>query len=171
MRTAGQYQQCFNCIGYLCANEPIVTVPLLPFDIKQPPLDEFGEVSACRLGRDVGSFRQLPRRQSEAIHQSQRNCGSSRIAQQARATRQFLFHGSIISPNLFECYGPQRTIGHRLILCPEAFTLITLFLGYTIDPHKLSDIAKYAADEQVPVRESGKILGYFMPIDFAGATS
>jgi hypothetical protein len=54
----------------------------------------------------------------------------------------------------------------------EAFTLITLFLRYTIDPNKLSDIAKYSADEQIPIRESGgKILGYFMPTDFAGATN
>jgi hypothetical protein len=50
--------------------------------------------------------------------------------------------------------------------------LITLFLRYTIDPNKLPDIAKYAADEQVPIRESGgRILGYFMPTDFAGATN
>jgi hypothetical protein len=50
--------------------------------------------------------------------------------------------------------------------------LITLFLRYTIDPNKLSDIAQYAADEQIPIRESGgKILGYFMPTDFAGATN
>jgi hypothetical protein len=54
----------------------------------------------------------------------------------------------------------------------EAFTLITLFLRYTIDPNKLSDIAKYSADEQIPIRESGgKILGYFIPTDFAGATN
>ena len=46
----------------------------------------------------------------------------------------------------------------------EALTLITLFLRYTINPNKLSDIAKYAADEQIPICESGgKILGYFMP--------
>jgi hypothetical protein len=51
-------------------------------------------------------------------------------------------------------------------------TLITLFLRYTINPNKLSDIAKYAADEQIPIRESGgKILGYFMPTDFAGPTN
>jgi hypothetical protein len=50
--------------------------------------------------------------------------------------------------------------------------MITLFLRYTIDPNKLSDIARYAADEQVPIRESGgKIIGYFMPTDFAGATN
>jgi hypothetical protein len=50
--------------------------------------------------------------------------------------------------------------------------MITLFLRYTIDPNKLSDIAKYSADEQIPIRESGgKILGYFMPTDFAGATN
>jgi hypothetical protein len=50
--------------------------------------------------------------------------------------------------------------------------MFTLFLRYTIDPNKLSDIAKYAADEQIPIRESGgNILGYFMPTDFAGATN
>lgn len=50
--------------------------------------------------------------------------------------------------------------------------MITLFLRYTIDPNKLADIQKYAADEQIPIRESGgKILGYFMPTDFAGATN
>jgi hypothetical protein len=50
--------------------------------------------------------------------------------------------------------------------------MITLFLRYTIDPNKLADIQKYAEDEQIPIRESGgKILGYFMPTDFAGATN
>ena len=50
--------------------------------------------------------------------------------------------------------------------------MITLFLRYTIDPNKLSDIARYAADEQIPIRESGgKILGYFMPTDFDGPTN
>ncbi len=50
--------------------------------------------------------------------------------------------------------------------------MITLFLRYTIDPNKLADVAKYAADEQVPIRESGgNILGYFMPTDFAGNTN
>ena len=50
--------------------------------------------------------------------------------------------------------------------------MITLFLRYTIDPNKLPDIAKYAADEQIPIREcGGRILGYFMPTDFAGATN
>jgi NIPSNAP len=54
----------------------------------------------------------------------------------------------------------------------EVLTLITLFPRYTINPNKLSDIAKYAADEQIPIRESGgKILGYFIPTDFAGATN
>ncbi len=50
--------------------------------------------------------------------------------------------------------------------------MITLFLRYTIDPNKLADVAKYAANEQLPIRESGgTILGYFMPTDFAGATN
>jgi NIPSNAP protein len=73
-----------------------------------------------------------------------------------------------------EYYGSRRTIKPQLVLryALEGFTLITLFLRYTIDPNKLSDIVKYATDEQVPIRESGgKILGYFMPTDFAGATN
>jgi hypothetical protein len=50
--------------------------------------------------------------------------------------------------------------------------MITLYLRYTIDPNKLADFAKYAADEQIPIAESGgKILGYFLPTDFAGATN
>jgi hypothetical protein len=50
--------------------------------------------------------------------------------------------------------------------------MITLYLRYTIDPNKLADFAKYAADEQIPIAESGgRILGYFLPTDFAGATN
>jgi hypothetical protein len=50
--------------------------------------------------------------------------------------------------------------------------MITLYLRYTIDPNKLGDFAKYAADEQILIAESGgKILGYFVPTDFAGATN
>ena len=50
--------------------------------------------------------------------------------------------------------------------------MITLYLRYTIDPNKLSDFATYAAEERIPIRESGgKIIGYFLPTDFAGATS
>jgi len=50
--------------------------------------------------------------------------------------------------------------------------MITLFLRYTIDPNKLADIERYAADEQQPIRESGgRIVGYFMPTDFSGPTN
>jgi len=50
--------------------------------------------------------------------------------------------------------------------------MITLYLRYTIDPNKLADFATYTANEQLPIRESGgKILGYFLPTDFAGATN
>lgn len=50
--------------------------------------------------------------------------------------------------------------------------MITLYLRYTINPNKLTDFAKYAAEEQIPIAESGgKIVGYFLPTDFAGATS
>jgi hypothetical protein len=50
--------------------------------------------------------------------------------------------------------------------------MITLYLRYTIDPNRLSDFAKYAADEQIPIAESGgNIIGYFLPTDFAGPTN
>jgi hypothetical protein len=50
--------------------------------------------------------------------------------------------------------------------------MITLFLRYTIDPNKLKDIEKYAAQELQPIRESGgQVLGYFVPTDFAGPTN
>ena len=50
--------------------------------------------------------------------------------------------------------------------------MITLYLRYKIDPNRLSDFAKYAADEQIPIAESGgKIVGYFLPTDFAGPTN
>ena len=50
--------------------------------------------------------------------------------------------------------------------------MITLCLRYTIDPNKLAEFADYAAKEQIPIRESGgKVVGYFIPTDFAGATN
>jgi hypothetical protein len=81
---------------------------------------------------------------------------------------------TIIGPKLIEYYCRRRSIEpwRDIRLCLEAFLLITLFLRYTIDPNKLADIAKYSADEQIPIQEcGGKILGYFMPTDFAGATN
>jgi hypothetical protein len=50
--------------------------------------------------------------------------------------------------------------------------MITLHLRYTIDPNKLSHFRAYVEAEQKAIRESGgKILGYFLPTDFAGATN
>lgn len=50
--------------------------------------------------------------------------------------------------------------------------MITLYLRYILDPNKLSDFATYAAEEQIPIHESGgKVVGYFLPTDFAGATN
>jgi hypothetical protein len=50
--------------------------------------------------------------------------------------------------------------------------MITLHLRYTIDPNKLSDIRTYVEAEQKPITEcGGKIAGYFLPTDFAGATN
>jgi hypothetical protein len=50
--------------------------------------------------------------------------------------------------------------------------MITLYLRYTFDPNKISDIRAYVEAELRPIRESGgRILGYFLPTDFSGATN
>lgn len=49
--------------------------------------------------------------------------------------------------------------------------MLTLCIHYTFDPDKLSDIAAYFETEQrVIERAGGKIVGYFLPTDFAGPT-
>ena len=50
--------------------------------------------------------------------------------------------------------------------------MITLSIRYTINPNKLNDFRTYVESEQEPIRKSGgRILGYFLPTDFAGSTS
>jgi hypothetical protein len=50
--------------------------------------------------------------------------------------------------------------------------MYTLFLRYTIDPNKLAAWRAYADAEFAPITEcGGKIVGYYAPTDFAGATS
>lgn len=50
--------------------------------------------------------------------------------------------------------------------------MITLSIRYTINPNKLADFRAYVEAEQEPIRRSGgKIVGYFLPTDFAGATN
>jgi hypothetical protein len=50
--------------------------------------------------------------------------------------------------------------------------MITLSIRYAINPNKLADFRAYAEAEQEPIRRSGgKIVGYFLPTDFAGATN
>ena len=50
--------------------------------------------------------------------------------------------------------------------------MITLSIRYTIDPNKLGDFKTYVEAEQEPIRRSGgRILGYFLPTDFSGATN
>jgi hypothetical protein len=50
--------------------------------------------------------------------------------------------------------------------------MYTLFLRYTLDPNKLAAWRAYAAAEFAPITESGgKIVGYYAPTEFAGATS
>jgi NIPSNAP protein len=49
--------------------------------------------------------------------------------------------------------------------------MTTLCIRYKFNPDKLADIAQYFEDEQrVIERCGGKIVGYFLPTDFAGAT-
>jgi hypothetical protein len=50
--------------------------------------------------------------------------------------------------------------------------MITLHLRYTIDPNKMPDVRAYVESELRPIEESGgKIVGYYLPTDFAGATN
>jgi hypothetical protein len=47
-----------------------------------------------------------------------------------------------------------------------------LCIRYTIDPNKLPDFKAYVEAELDVIRRSGgKILGYFLPTDFAGPTN
>lgn len=49
--------------------------------------------------------------------------------------------------------------------------MITLCIRYKFNPDKIADIATYFQNEQrVIERSGGKIVGYFLPTDFAGAT-
>ena len=49
--------------------------------------------------------------------------------------------------------------------------MLTLCIRYKFNPEKLADIAQYFEEEQ-PVIErcGGRIVGFFLPTDFAGAT-
>jgi len=50
--------------------------------------------------------------------------------------------------------------------------MITLCIRYTFNPDKLSDFQAYVEGEQAPIeRSGGKIVGYFLPTDFAGPTN
>ncbi|HLH02655.1 MAG TPA: NIPSNAP family protein [Bryobacteraceae bacterium] len=50
--------------------------------------------------------------------------------------------------------------------------MYTLYLRYTIDPNKIAAWRTYAEAELEPIAESGgRVVGYYAPTDFAGATS
>lgn len=50
--------------------------------------------------------------------------------------------------------------------------MITLCIRYTVNPNKLADFKAYVEAEQEPIRRRGaKIVGYFLPTDFAGTTN
>lgn len=50
--------------------------------------------------------------------------------------------------------------------------MITLCIRYTFNPEKLTDFRAYVeAEQEVIERSGGRILGYFLPTDFAGATN
>ena len=49
--------------------------------------------------------------------------------------------------------------------------MLTLCIRYRFNPDKSSDVRRYFENEQrVIERAGGKIVGYFMPTDFAGPT-
>ena len=50
--------------------------------------------------------------------------------------------------------------------------MITLFLRYTFNPNKIRDFRSYVEAELEPIRRSGgRVIGYFLPTDFAGPTN
>jgi hypothetical protein len=50
--------------------------------------------------------------------------------------------------------------------------VITLCIRYTFNPDKLADLKAYFETELGPIeRSGGKVLGYFLPSDFAGPTN
>jgi hypothetical protein len=49
--------------------------------------------------------------------------------------------------------------------------MLTLCIRYKFRPDKLADIAEYFEKEQPVIEQSGgRIVGYFLPTDFAGVT-
>jgi hypothetical protein len=47
--------------------------------------------------------------------------------------------------------------------------MLTLCIRYSFNPDKLAEFTTYVEGEQAPIeRSGGKILGYFLPTDFAG---
>ncbi len=49
--------------------------------------------------------------------------------------------------------------------------MMTLCILYKFDPDKVDDVARYFETEQSAIeRSGGRIVGYFVPTDFAGAT-
>ena len=49
--------------------------------------------------------------------------------------------------------------------------MMTLCIRYRFNPHRVADIREYFESEQrVIERSGGKIVGYFLPTDFAGPT-
>jgi hypothetical protein len=50
--------------------------------------------------------------------------------------------------------------------------MLTLCIRYTLNPNRLADFRTYVESElQAIHRSGGKILGYFLPTDFAGPTN
>src|SRR3954454_16207484 len=51
-------------------------------------------------------------------------------------------------------------------------TMMTLCIRYRFNPDRIADVREYFETEQrVIERSGGKILGYFLPTDFAGPTN
>ena len=49
--------------------------------------------------------------------------------------------------------------------------MLTLCIRYKFNPEKIADVSTYFENEQhVIERSGGKIVGYFLPTDFAGPT-
>ena len=50
--------------------------------------------------------------------------------------------------------------------------MLTLCIRYTLDPNRIDAFRRYVENEQPVIRNSGgRIVGYYLPTDFAGPTN
>lgn len=68
---------------YVNARQPIVAMPALLLDGKQPPVEQSRQMAAGSLRRDIGNHRELSRGQRSAVHERNQHRRAPRIAEES----------------------------------------------------------------------------------------